>query len=84
MDAKLEKIGNGYHSNHASKNRLRIQGTAVLEREDQPNITATYDYNTSCVNDFFGEDVNRLHCFELNKIALGMTIFKKDEKQREF
>ncbi|ODM96958.1 hypothetical protein Ocin01_09720 [Orchesella cincta] len=80
--SKIVKNGNGIHHMNGligSKNRLRIQGTAVLERDNQPNITATYDYSTACANEFFEEDVNQLQCFELNKVALGMTIYKKDQ-----
>jgi len=81
---KISSNGNGIHhinglNGNGSKNRLRIQGKAVLERDNQPNITATYDYSTACVDDFFEEDANELHCFELNKVALGMTIIKKDQ-----
>ncbi|CAL8094617.1 unnamed protein product [Orchesella dallaii] len=79
---KMSLNGNGVHhiiGLDGSKNRLRIQGKAVLERENQPNITATYDYSTACADEFFEEDVNQLHCFELNKVALGMTIIKKDQ-----
>jgi hypothetical protein len=47
----------------------RLTGTAVLERQNQPVLSASYQYWTDQAEDFFHENVDNFQCMEINQVS---------------